>query len=157
MSYSCALQTPPMALAAAGGIRPSAACARASAASKASMPCTTAPSSKAAIMSGVVRKLSKIDTLTGASWRSSYIIEERGFLLALHADVPAVLGVAGLAREEGGAALRRHLVQDGGLRQAGVVLEEEGGELVLDQAAREHGDVGQRLAARPAAGAGSAC
>jgi hypothetical protein len=95
----------------AGRIRPSAACARASAASKRNMPCTTAASSNTAIMSAwsgncrrSIRSLRSLQFMA-----SSYIIEERGFLLALHADVPAVLAVAGLAREEGGAARFRHL------------------------------------------------
>ena len=44
-----------------------------------------------------------------------------------------VLRIPGLACHQGGAALLRHLVQDAGLRQASVVIEEEGGELVLDR------------------------
>src|SRR5690349_484573 len=146
MSYSSALQTPAMALAAEAGISPSSAWARASAASKRNMASTTAASSNTAIISEVVRKLSKIDTLTGTPGKTSCVVEENGFRFALHPDIPMILPVARAARKQGRAARFRHLVQDARLGQAGVVFQEDGGELVQHQAAREHGHVHQRLA-----------
>eukprot|EP01022_Parablepharisma_sp_SALTPOND_P016942 TRINITY_DN2599_c0_g3_i6.p1 TRINITY_DN2599_c0_g3~~TRINITY_DN2599_c0_g3_i6.p1 ORF type:complete len:1173 (+),score=341.22 TRINITY_DN2599_c0_g3_i6:1282-4800(+) len=176
MSQSGARHTLAMARAAVSGITPSAASASARACSKRSMACTTAWSSKRAIISEVVRKLSNIETLmkspvgVGTRMRSvrqrkrdptglglripwctrparwSGVVEEYRLALALHVDVPQVAAVGLLARDQGVAALRRYLFQQGRLRQRRIVFQEHRRELVLDQAARKHGHVGDRRA-----------
>ncbi len=68
-SYSSALQTLAMTLAAPAGIKPSAACARDSAASKSNIPWTIAVSPNTAATAGAARKLSKIGVVTAVSGR----------------------------------------------------------------------------------------
>src|SRR6266404_2687063 len=65
----------------------------------------------------------------------SNVIEKYGFLVGLHPDIPTILRVRQFARNQRPAPIGRHLIENLGLHQTGIVFEKYRCELMLYQAA----------------------
>src|SRR5579885_3309455 len=138
-SNNSTLQQAAMASAASGGMTPARASARASAASKVSIPCTCAPDEKTADICAVLNKASSGSGMAD----SPSDVEERGLVRALQDDVEAVdnrCAIGLTAGQQGGASFGRNVLQHRIFGVGRLVGEVEARHGVVEQAARKDGD-----------------